>query len=51
MKRHDTRITLRSIENDIDKIVVQSRDTDTLVVLLGHNNKMPSTQLIGSEQP
>ena len=33
MKRHDTRITLHSIENDIDKIVVQTRDTDVLVVL------------------
>ena len=42
VKRHDTRITLHSIENDIDKIVVQSRDTDVLVVLLDHYHKMPS---------
>ena len=41
MKRHDTRITLHSIENDIDKIVLQSRDTCVLAVLLGH--KMPSS--------
>ena len=39
-------LVLHSIENDIDKIVVQSRDTDVLVVLLGHyRRKMPCTQL------
>ena len=41
MKRHDTRIILHSIENYIDKILVQSRDTEILVVLLGHYHKMP----------
>lgn len=41
----DTRIILHCIENHSDKIVVQCRDTDVLVMLLGHYHRMSCTQL------
>ena len=41
----DTRIVLHCTKNHTDKIVVQSRDTDVLVLLLGHYHRMPCTKL------
>ena len=41
----DTRIVLHCIEINTDKLVVPSRNTDFLVLLLGHFHRMPCTQL------
>ncbi len=41
----DTRIILHCTEHHTDNVVVQSRDTDVLVLLLGHYHRMPCTNL------
>ena len=41
----DTRMILHCVENHTGKIVVQSRDTDVLALLLGHYHRMTCTQL------
>ena len=41
----DTRVVLHSISNSADSLVVYARDTDILVLLLAHFEKMPCKNL------
>ena len=41
----DTRVFLHCINNSADSVVVDARDTDILVLLLAHFEKMPCKNL------